>query len=370
MSDPASLAHLARHARGPLLPMPQMDDARPSFVEVARWEDGTKIWRVMNGVALNVLLETLEQKPQRIHWEDLGYASDRASAFCVTVEIEGHDLPFALLDVLTLQTFQGVPNLETMKITKSTSAYRVDDVLRTVPGLVPRALGYQIAWFLLDVLGVDMRLHAHAPEGEWLRLGVPFPVSDGLLDLTAYRNGHRYLNNLEEYRTTWRFALAGNTGKLARDQWEETLISAQDILYEFMGRNRTEDHGVELMHVGLMDGKRGELRATIGMCTYEEFSITFQLSHIWPGVWSIDWIDPQKDKVHLASSDVSFMDALQKAGVFWPKSTYDAWLDAHLVPGQLMLPLNLLEAYALLDAPSPMLMRPDDLWAVLEQGSP
>ena len=198
----------------PALPKPQ---PMPGMLQVARWPDGTKIWRVMTqGAAEDLFDRLMPSNVNRGHlsWERYNYATGNFVMFAVTVPVSSdyEDAP-ALLFIA------GGDSVWPMALWTLEDEPLVKDVL---PGLDAK-----VAWYMIDVLRLPMDAHS-----SWVphRLGVPKPVDDHWINLEGNtRRSTRAMDNFKKALAHWE----------ARGRFPETRES-ENVAAENLGSATTE----------------------------------------------------------------------------------------------------------------------------------
>jgi len=346
-------------------------DEMPPFLQVAEWEDGTKIWRAMEEKSANRLHRYILQDSTEVPWKDLGYDNGRLSMFGVTVELDGHDIPVGFFVVSTYAELDHVPVLHALKIRdpfRHEGIY-LDDSIQGVNDIAPRRLGHQVAWFLLEALQVDPELVTETvPNGIWERLKIPSPIADRFFDEDTYSWGVPYRQALEAWRQEGRFADLQTPSDESDALREKVLNLARDLVNDMVSLGKNFPRNGPFRAARATERFLSAMKFQVTAPNSERFDVMFHVSEMTPGYWSISWLLNARRagvmRVPLQSSEVSLMDALQRSGIVWPESTYEQWLDEHLVPGRIGLSESTVEAYALLGVSTPLLLPPEALWAI------
>lgn len=373
MSSVMPLSMIAR--RKPCVPIwVPSTGPMPPFLQVAEWPDGTKIWRAMDELSMNLLAQYVTQEAYTIPWEALGYDKGHLAMFAITVTFESHDIPVGYVVVSNYEDL-GVPALHELRVRDPMRPIGVylDDSIKGVTGIEPRQLGHQVAWFLLEALRVDPDTRSNPQSlGNWIRLGIPSPIADRFFDERTYRWGAKYQEALKAWRERGRFAEVVKPTERDTESYKTLTEMARRLVNDmmFIGEEFAERNGP--FRATSAEGERGNfLKFKLTMADGERFELTLFLSPFKPGVWKVTWalatVRGGTLYVPLKSSEVSLMDALQQSGIVVPESRYEDWLDVHLVPGHVDFCPKTLEAYDLLGVSTPLLLPPEALWAMVRE---
>lgn len=327
----------------------------PGTLCVAKWPDGTKIWRVMTRDAAKDLFSRLIPLKSR-EWEgwNLQYDQGVRMLFAATVPAGGalqHDAPALLITVVDSCPGQSAPRFLPVDLETLDDEPFVRDIS---PGLDAK-----VSWFLIEVLGLFVEgIFSWAPH----RLGIPVPVQDYWINLQGgTRRSIEALNKFKAVLANWearhRFLDEGGSGA-------KELTAAVTEMLNVMWLD---------FSISSSEPLQGPLRliSSYGPTSQIEIEQTNYLVVVsatelhgfrWRVSWSFESARQGTIMLPLGvSSEPSLLKMLQEFRIVWPQSDYEAMLDRWLQPGEARFSKNF-EVYRLLGAPIPVLWSPTKLW--------
>lgn len=323
--------HVNIHTLGGLIARCQPHGTHPPFLEVCRWPDGTKIWRAMTESSIRELVMFLTTPDALSYSRAMRTLMPHGgSVFAVTVPLDSHDLLIGYIVVGPSKEDGSAALLDMTAWDPVQSAgISFNHATQRMVEVTPRDVDRQVAWFLLDVLGIDFDDRRNDElAGAWYRLRIPFPVPSVFFE-PHFSNDIG--NSIESFRSMLKVLQDfGTIGALWVTSKESAHIWIHDQTAEMLKVHKNKKFGT--WHVQMVK----ELGRRPGDVSFE-----------------------------LGTSRISLMDALKEAYVLWPEEDHEAFLDRVLVPGVPAMPQTL-EAYALLGVECPFLLTPDELWALHE----
>jgi hypothetical protein len=337
------------------------------MVEVIRWPDGAKMWRVIGDLTAHDLEERIigSTHSSHIRWDHWGYDTGEMVLFVMTVnsgEPRFLDIPVLLLEVKRLdRTNEGVLYMpENIRVYRD--AVYVDRVRE--------GLSAKLLWFIYTVLDLDPIEHGTSKWDEAkIRLGLPYPVADKWWDFANVRWGPEFI---EAYKA-WKHA--GGQYKVAHPHVSPERKEASKVTFKLenalrkmlsdMWELRSSLGSKEVFREGPFHSVHisgNSIRLEIDRVV---FWVTFALTPFEGLLWSVSWSFNSITRGSvgvplLEQSGPSLLAVLQEARAVWPASDFDAMLDRWLEPGTQRYRHT--EAYDLLDEPTPLLWAPERFW--------